>query len=241
MNLAVNARDAIPEGGRIAIETDIVEVGEERARAWKLKPSTHVRLSISDTGAGMDEETQAHIFEPFFTTKPEGQGTGLGLSLVYGIVNQIEGSITVSSQPGAGSVFEILLPAVESAELAREQQHTAAVLGGMETVLLVEGDEPLRAFTRQVLEGAGYMVLQAADGTDALGLAHSHDGPIDLLVADVTLPGTAGLEVARKLRLERPGRAVCTCPVTSAEEHSRKRGQTTVGSSSGSLSRRVAF
>jgi PAS domain S-box-containing protein len=208
MNLAVNARDAMPEGGRLAIETDIVEVGEERARAWKLKASTHVRLSVGDTGAGMDEETQAHIFEPFFTTKPEGQGTGLGLSIVYGIVNQSEGSITVSSQPGAGSVFEILLPAVEAAELARERQLTPEVPGGKETVLLVEDDEPLRAFTREVLEGAGYMVLQAADGTDALTLAHSHDGPIDLLIADVKLPGTAGLEVARKLRLERPRLAV---------------------------------
>lgn len=208
LNLAVNARDAMPERGRLTIETEIVEVGEERSRAWKLKPGTHVRLSVSDTGAGMDEETQAHIFEPFFTTKTEGRGTGLGLAMVYGTVKQSEGSITVSSEPGAGSVFEILLPAVEGVELTSDRQSAPKVLGGQETVLLVEDDEALRAFMRKVLEGAGYRVLQAANGAEALTFAQSHAGPIDLLVTDLTMPGEAGLEVARSLRLERPDLAV---------------------------------
>ncbi|MGO9097671.1 MAG: ATP-binding protein [Bryobacteraceae bacterium] len=208
MNLAVNARDAMPAGGRLAIETALVEVGEQRAQAWKLNPGPYVCLRVGDTGAGMDEETQSHIFEPFFTTKPEGQGTGLGLSMVYGIVKQSGGSITVSSRPSAGSVFEILLPAAEPVELSPERQATPEVRAGRETVLLAEDDEALRALTRQILEGAGYLLLQAANGMQALALAQSHDGPIDLLVTDLTMPGINGQELARRLRQGRPGLAV---------------------------------
>jgi two-component system, cell cycle sensor histidine kinase and response regulator CckA len=208
VNLAVNARDAMPERGSLTIRTETVEVGEELSRAWKLKPSTHVRLSISDTGTGMDEETQSHMFEPFFTTKPEGQGTGLGLSMVYGVVKQSGGSVTVSSEPGVGTVFEILLPEADPGELTHQHQRAPELSGGKGTVLLVEDDEALRAFARNVLERAGYLVLQAADGAEALTLSDSRNDPIDLLVTDLTMPGAGGLEVARRLRLERPGLAV---------------------------------
>jgi hypothetical protein len=208
VNLAVNSRDAMPEGGSLSIRTETVEVAEEFSRAWKLKASAHVRLTVSDTGTGMDEETQSHIFEPFFTTKPEGQGTGLGLSMVYGIVKQGEGSIMVSSEPGAGTVMEILLPMADPADLTHRSRIASEVKGGKETVLLAEDDEALRKFAREVLERAGYLVLQAADGDEALRLSDSLTGPIDLLVTDLTMPGTGGLEVARRLRLERPGLAV---------------------------------
>jgi CheY-like chemotaxis protein len=208
MNLAVNARDAMPEGGRLVIETAVVEVGEERARTSNLRPGAHVCLRVKDTGAGMDEETQSHIFEPFFTTKPAGQGTGLGLATVYGIVRQSGGSIAASSQPGAGSVFEILLPAAAPAELARERPQSEVVLAGRETVLLVADDDAIRELFMQVLGRAGYMLLQVANGEDALAVARSHEGPIDLLVTDLKMPGISGLEVACTLRKERPDLAV---------------------------------
>jgi PAS domain S-box-containing protein len=208
MNLAVNASDAMPEGGRLVIETDVVEIGDQRARATNLQPGAHVCLRVRDTGTGMDQETQSHIFEPFFTTKPAGQGTGLGLSLVYGIVAQGGGSIAVTSQPGAGSVFEILLPAVEPAELTQEQQPSEALIAGTETVLLAEDDQAIRKLAMQVLGRAGYAVLEAANGTEALTIARSHEGPIDLLVTDVKMPGGGGLEVARALRNARPEMAV---------------------------------
>jgi PAS domain S-box-containing protein len=208
MNLAVNAGDAMPEGGRLVISTATVEVGEERAEELGLRPGTHVSLRVTDTGTGMDEETQARIFEPFFTTKPVGHGTGLGLSTVFGIVKQSGGSITVSSRPGAGSVFEVLLPAVSPAEPICQQPQSEAVLGGTETVLLAEDDKPIRELSRQILGRAGYVLLDAANGTDALTLARSHEGPIDLLVTDLKMPGISGLELARRLRLEFPDVAV---------------------------------
>jgi PAS domain S-box-containing protein len=208
MNLAVNARDAMPDGGRLAIATAIVEVGEERAGALNLRPGTHVCLRVKDTGTGMDEETQARIFEPFFTTKPVGQGTGLGLSTVFGIVKQSGGSIMVSSQPGAGTVFEILLPAVAPAESMRERPRSEAVAAGTETVLLVEDDDAIRKLSMQVLGRAGYVLLEAANGTDALTVARSLGGPIDLLLTDLKMPGISGLEVARRLREEFPDMAV---------------------------------
>jgi PAS domain S-box-containing protein len=208
MNLAVNARDAMPEGGLLTIETAAVDVREGDSGASKLKPGPHVRLRVRDTGFGMDQETQSHIFEPFFTTKAEGRGTGLGLSVVHGIIEQSGGSITVSSQPGSGSVFEILLPMVDPPKLSRERQGAEAIQGGKETVLLADDDEAVRAFARQVLKEAGYRVLEAADGMEALATARSHDGPIGLLVTDLRMPGIGGHEVARRLRLERSGIAV---------------------------------
>jgi PAS domain S-box-containing protein len=208
MNLAVNAGDAMPQGGRLVISTGTVEVGEERAEELGLRPGTHVSLRVTDTGTGMDQETQARIFEPFFTTKPVGHGTGLGLSTVFGIVKQSGGSITVSSRPGAGSVFEVLLPAVSPAEPICQEPQSEAVLGGTEIVLLAEDDKPIRELTRQILGRAGYVLLEAANGTDALTVARSHEGSIDLLVTDLKMPGISGLELARRLRLEFPDVAV---------------------------------
>jgi two-component system, cell cycle sensor histidine kinase and response regulator CckA len=208
MNLAVNARDVMPDGGSLTIETVMVEVGDASKLSSTLKPGPRVCLRVSDTGSGMDKETQGRIFEPFFTTKPEGQGTGLGLSTVYGIVEQSGGSISVSSRPGAGTVFEILLPVVKPAELPGQRSLTETVLGGSETVLLIEDDGAVRRFLRQVLEGAGYRLLQAANGMEALTLVGSYVGRVDLLVTDLRMPGIGGLEVARRLRQERPGLAV---------------------------------
>jgi len=208
MNLAVNARDAMPEGGLLAIETAVVDVGQDVLAASKLKPGPHVRLRVRDTGTGMDRETQSRIFDPFFTTKGAGKGTGLGLSVVLGIIEQSGGAITVSSRPGAGSAFDILLPMVEHPMLSQERQEAEAVPGGTETVLLVDDDEAVRAFARQVLKEAGYRVVDAADGMQALATARSHDGLIHLLVTDLRMPGLGGQEVARRLRLERSSLAV---------------------------------
>jgi PAS domain S-box-containing protein len=206
MNLAVNARDAMPEGGLLTIETAVVNVGHEVSGASKLKPGPRVSLRVRDTGTGMDRETLSHIFEPFFTTKADG--TGLGLSVVHGIVEQSGGSITVSSQPGIGSMFEILLPMVEPSTVSQERLGGEAIEAGTETVLLVDDDEAVRSFARQVLQGAGYRVVEAAGGMEALAAACSHEGPIDLLVSDLKMPEIGGREVARRLRQERPGLAV---------------------------------
>jgi PAS domain S-box-containing protein len=208
MNMAVNARDAMPEGGLLTIETEVLDVGEQLSAASKIRLGPHVRLRVSDTGTGMDRETLSHIFEPFFTTKAVGKGTGLGLSVVHGIVQQSGGSITVSSQPGAGTVFEILLPAIDPSELTQERPGAEAIQSGTETVLLADDDEAVRAFARQVLREAGYRVLDAADGVEALDIARSHAGPIGLLITDLRMPGIGGHEVARRLRLERSGMAV---------------------------------
>jgi CheY-like chemotaxis protein len=198
----------MPEGGLLRIETAVLDVGEELSAAPKVRLGPHVRLRVSDTGTGMDRETLSHIFEPFFTTKAVGKGTGLGLSVVHGIIQQNGGSITVSSQPGAGTVFEILLPAIEPSEVTQEGPGAEAIQSGTETVLLADDDEAVRAFARQVLKEAGYQVLDAADGVEALDIARSHVGPIGLLITDLRMPGIGGHEVARRLRLERSGTAV---------------------------------
>jgi PAS domain S-box-containing protein len=195
MNLVVNARDAMPRGGRLSIVTR-----DEAARG-------SVLLAVTDTGCGMTDEVKAHLFEPFFTTKGPGRGTGLGLSTVYGIVKQSGGSIEVESQPGAGTTFRVYLPRAEGA--AEEERPadgpTAASPPGHETVLLAEDEAGVRALARQVLQSSGYTVLEARDGTHALLLAEQYRGAIDLLVTDLVMPGLDGRGLAVRLCAARPG------------------------------------
>ena len=201
MNLAVNARDAMPAGGRLTIETAVVEFDQEYARLHpSAQPGRYAMLAVTDTGAGMDAETQSRIFEPFFTTKEKGKGTGLGLSTVYGIVKQSGGYVWVYSELGSGTTFKVYLPLAEGAEAARQPEAVlAADPPGLETVLLVEDEEHVRHVAREFLEIRGYSVLEAKNGEDALQIAHSHPGPIHLLLTDVVMPGMNGRELWQRL------------------------------------------
>ncbi len=208
MNLAVNARDAMPSGGKLTIETSNVSLDEESARFHaSLKPGNYVMLAISDTGAGMDSETQSRIFEPFFTTKGP-KGTGLGLSTVYGIVKQSGGYIWVYSEVGKGTTFKIYLPrvaeAAESSAQIAAPVETASVEPGTETILLVEDESNLRYLARQFLEKQGYRVIEAADGAVAMQIAVAHEGVIHLLLTDVIMPGMNGRELAQRISEIRP-------------------------------------
>ncbi len=207
VNLSVNARDAMPAGGTLLIATRAVELDAAgAARIPEAKPGSYVELSVSDTGSGMSEATQARIFEPFFTTKPTGEGTGLGLATVHGIVHQSGGAITVESEPGRGSTFRILLPAVEEQRTETLAAATAATAtGGSETILLAEDEAPVREFARRVLTDHGYTVLAASDGLDALRLASTYEPAIDLLVTDVVMPGLNGPDLTRQVASLRPG------------------------------------
>jgi PAS domain S-box-containing protein len=207
LNMVVNARDAMPDGGKLIIETANVQVDYALAeRHPPLHPGPYVMLAVSDTGVGMDEDTQRHIFEPFFTTKERGKGTGLGLSTVYGIVRQCEGYVWVYSQPGRGSTFKIYFPRVEGAP-EREETVIAppAVASGTESVLLVEDEEIVRALVRNTLTRHGYRVLEAANGAQALDLAARFTGPIQLLLTDIVMPGLSGPDLAERLTRMRPG------------------------------------
>ena len=202
MNLAVNARDAMPEGGRLTIETANAEIDDAYARrAGELQPGPYVVLSVSDTGTGMDAETQAKIFEPFFTTKEAGRGTGLGLSTVYGIVKQSGGHVTVYSEPGQGTTFRIYLPrAITDAALAKESGGVAIPLPrGTETILLVEDDPAVRLVASRILVRQGYRVLEAPAPAEARALVARHAGVIDLVMTDLVLPGMSGRELAEIL------------------------------------------
>jgi len=201
MNLAINARDAMPQGGKLTIETANVEPAESAARQLApTQPGRYVKLVVRDTGCGMDAQTQAHIFEPFFTTKEEGKGTGLGLSTVYGIVNQSGGGIHVQSTPGRGTAFTIYLPTVDEVTTAAEA-HKAPDRPphGTETVLLVEDEQGVRTLVRDGLRRYGYTVLEARNGVEAFLMSNQHQGPIHLLVTDVVMPGMSGREVAHQL------------------------------------------
>jgi len=209
MNLAVNARDAMPSGGKLTIETSNVTLDEDNARVHApARPGDYVLLSIGDTGAGMDTETQSHIFEPFFTTKGP-KGTGLGLSTVYGIVKQSGGYIWVESELGRGTTFKIYLPrvaAIGEAVAAQPTVHvdTHKVEPGTETILLVEDEANLRYLARQFLEKQGYKVIEAADGAVAMQIAVAHEGVIHLLLTDVIMPGMNGRELAQRISEIRP-------------------------------------
>ncbi len=194
MNLAVNARDAMPYGGRLAIETANIDLDESFVvQHSDQPPGPYILLSVSDTGVGMNAETQSRIFDPFFTTKEPGKGTGLGLSTVYGVVRQSGGYIWVYSELGHGTTFKIYLPRVgEVAEIEKPGASGSSVLRGTETVLLVEDEEPLRFLTQRFLSENGYSVLVAEDPRHALELARNHRGPIDLVLTDVVMPGMNG-------------------------------------------------
>lgn len=206
LNLAVNSRDAMPGGGRLTIETRSVAVdGLSTVVPSPQKPGRYVLLTVSDTGSGMDQETQDHLFEPFFTTKGLGKGTGLGLSTVYGIVKQSNGFIWVESEPGQGTIFRIYLPQLVSSvsheQHARRLQTSA---GGAETILIAEDEVALREVTRQSLETAGYRVLEAKDAQDAIHIAEEYGKPIDLLLTDMVMPLMSGPALAQAVRRIRP-------------------------------------
>jgi PAS domain S-box-containing protein len=212
LNLAVNARDAMPRGGQLILETaDVTLQGDLLTTAHEpvtVPPGPYVLLSVSDTGPGMDEATRNRIFEPFFTTKPLGQGTGLGLATVYGIVKQSGGYIWVYSEPGRGSIFKVYLPRAEGKAAPVQVEAPLLTLGGAETILLAEDEPALRQLARRVLESQGYTVVEAADGPSALVAAVQHPGLIDLLVTDVIMPGISGRELASQLHDVFPDMAV---------------------------------
>lgn len=201
MNLAVNARDAMPEGGRLIVETRNAFLSEEFCNDHsECKPGRYVALSVTDTGCGISPEVMAHIFEPFYTTKEPGKGTGLGLATVYGIMRQSGGSITVSSQPGIGTTFVCYLPTVDSGASQSACDNSEFSKNGSETVLLVEDEAGLRKFIRGILEKHGYHVLEASNGREGMTLADAHLGAIDLVLTDVVMPEVNGRQLAEYLR-----------------------------------------
>ena len=206
MNLAVNARDAMPDGGKLQVRTANVEIGfAEAAKRPAMSVGSYALISVSDTGHGMDEETKAHIFEPFFTTKEVGKGTGLGLATVYGIVKQSRGFIWVESQPGLGTTFEIFFPSTTATPTAAPAETpVASVHRGTETILLVEDEAGVRDLAHEFLKAAGYKILEAHDGADALEVAARYAGSIDLLLTDMVMPRMSGKELMRALRESRP-------------------------------------
>ncbi len=205
MNLVVNSRDAMPKGGRLLIETSLTRIDQAYAdRHLDARPGWYVRLTISDTGVGIDQEILSRIFEPFFTTKGAGQGTGLGLSIVYGIVKQSEGFIEVESEPGQGTSFHIFLPRVSDPLQASEDTEDYKQLDGHETILVVEDDNTVRSLTRQMLEMNGYTVLEASDAKEALKLTTHYPEPIAAILTDVVMPQLSGPELVRQLRNTRP-------------------------------------
>jgi PAS domain S-box-containing protein len=205
VNLAVNARDAMPDGGVLRVDTARVDVDEEYAASRpELSPGLYARLRVSDTGIGMAPETAQRAFDPFFTTKPPGQGTGLGLATIYGIVQQAGGRIQVYSEVDVGTTFTVLLPATSQADSSDEVPPVSTPARGEETILLVEDEQALREVTRRILTGAGYKVLAAENGPQALQVAGEHTGEIDLLLSDVVMPQMAGPQVAEQLLKQRP-------------------------------------
>jgi CheY-like chemotaxis protein len=208
MNLVVNARDAMPNGGKLTIETGTVRLsGAFIAKQMGVEPGQYVTLAITDTGIGMDEATRSHIFEPFFTTKNPGRGTGLGLATAYGIIRQSGGAIQVLSELGLGTTATIFLPVAQSsvpAPVEKTPVHTGSLMGA-ETILLVEDEARVRKLIVDVLTARGYRVLEATRGEEAVRLASAHEGPIHLMVVDVVMPEISGPELVRRIAPTRPG------------------------------------
>jgi PAS domain S-box-containing protein len=205
MNLVLNARDAMPAGGTLTVTTRDVEVSPARAeRVVGLDPGPHALLVVGDNGSGMDADTRAHAFEPFFTTKEQGKGTGLGLSTVYGIVSQSGGTVVLDSAPGKGTAVSIFLPVAVETRAVPTAGLDGARPAGSETILLAEDEAVVRDLVQEILEQAGYTVLAACDGREALRLSKQHPGEIDLMVTDVVMPGLSGRDVAERLWLSRP-------------------------------------
>ncbi len=205
MNLAVNARDAMPRGGLLRIETANVELREEdRKNRRYVVPGRYVMLTVADAGTGMDAEVQSHIFEPFFTTKEMGKGTGLGLATVYGVIKQSGGYIFVESEPGRGAQFKIFLPRVEGSAIELEPAAPSQKTHGSRTILIAEDEAALRKLTRNTLKHLGYAVLGASNGTEAIEIASRCNSHIDLLLTDVVMPGMSGRELAQRLASTRP-------------------------------------
>jgi hypothetical protein len=204
VNLVVNARDAMPRGGKVTIETRNIDLDDSYVRVHAyVRPGEHVCLSVSDTGTGMDVQTRSRIFEPFFTTKGPAKGTGLGLSTVYGIVKQSGGSIEVYTEPGRGTSFKVYLPRVFGSEERAAPQARRPAPSGSETVLLVEDEEAVRRLARLVLEKIGYTVLEAGSAEEALSLTADSAHRVDLVLTDSVMPGMSGPELAQRLRTER--------------------------------------
>jgi PAS domain S-box-containing protein len=205
MNLVVNAKDAMPNGGKLTVQTQNIVLDEDHRRGQTfIRPGNYVMLSVSDTGMGMDKETQSRIFEPFFTTKEKGKGTGLGLSTVYGIVKQSGGYVMVQSEIARGTSFHIYLPRVEEPAEMHAAPVARAAAGGTETVLLVEDEESVRQLVRETLTLKGYRVVEAENGEAGLAAAAQHKGKIDLVITDVVMPGMGGRELVKQLAQVRP-------------------------------------
>jgi CheY-like chemotaxis protein len=205
MNLVVNARDAMPRGGSLLIETGKVTLDDEYAFEHQpVLPGPYVLIAVSDTGSGIPPDVVSRIFEPFFTTKEVGKGTGLGLSTVYGIVKQSGGYIWVYSEPGAGTTFKVYLPRVDAPAETGAPAAKPDQLTGTETILLAEDDDAIRDLTRNALTKLGYTVLDAADPKTALAAAARHQGPIHLLLTDVVMPGASGRDLAWQIAQSRP-------------------------------------
>jgi CheY-like chemotaxis protein len=206
LNLTVNSRDAMPQGGQLLIETCNIDLDPTHSVSeGEVRAGPYVMLAISDTGHGMDSQTRSRIFEPFFTTKERGRGTGLGLSTVYGIVQQSGGYIWVYSEPGHGTSFKIYLPECRQGhDLAPQAASRPPVARGNETLLLVEDEAAVRSIAKRMLEGQGYRVLDAGSGSEAVELSAKFDGDIHLLVTDVVMPGMSGRQLAEEIQLHRP-------------------------------------
>ena len=208
MNLAVNARDAMPDGGTLTVETQNAERdGTSAQNRYRVQPGPYVRLKVTDNGIGMDAATSDRVFEPFFTTKEKGKGTGLGLSTVYGIVKQSGGYIEIDSVPGAGTTFTIYLPRTDE-KPTFESAESGNFRTGHETILIVEDEPSLRTLSRNTLQACGYTVLEAKDGEEALTISRAHHGGIDVLLTDVVMPGMGGKALAQKVSSERPATKV---------------------------------